>query len=203
MKKITALITFATSWMLTLFICSFTTSPVLADPPVRFRLVKDYLIVVPVFVNGQGPFEFLLDTGTNSTVIHQKLAQQLGLRAVDRIIRYTPTGSQVISRASLNSLTVGSRTITNTEVLITEMRQTHLLDSRICGVLGHPSYHSSITSLITSSNDLNSLRAGQPGFNFPVNIWRWRITMKSYRSRPSVNQAKHNRCGCSSTVARQ
>ena len=36
-------------------------------------------IVVPVMVNGRGPFQFILDTGANSTVISPHLASALGL----------------------------------------------------------------------------------------------------------------------------
>jgi predicted aspartyl protease len=36
-------------------------------------------LTVPVHINGQGPFDFVVDTGANRTVISEELAAQLGL----------------------------------------------------------------------------------------------------------------------------
>ena len=38
-------------------------------------------VVAPVFVNGQGPFRFIVDTGANRSVVSEALAQRLGLVA--------------------------------------------------------------------------------------------------------------------------
>ena len=48
-----------------------------ARDAVRFQLVHDYLIVVPVMVNGTGPWNFLLDTGCTSSMISVDLQRQL------------------------------------------------------------------------------------------------------------------------------
>jgi len=37
-------------------------------------------LVVPVFINGEGPFDFVLDTGATFTCIDNALAERLGLR---------------------------------------------------------------------------------------------------------------------------
>jgi Aspartyl protease len=54
-----------------------------ADPsqPVRvpFHFADEFMIVVPVSVNGAGPYNFLLDTGSGGTVIDQALATSLHL----------------------------------------------------------------------------------------------------------------------------
>src|ERR1700733_2538014 len=44
---------------------------------VKFRLRDGYLILVQTKINGGGPFDFLLDTGTTRTVIDPELARQL------------------------------------------------------------------------------------------------------------------------------
>src|ERR1700735_3608949 len=48
-----------------------------ANDTVRFRLRDGYLIVVQARINGTGPLDFLLDTGTTRTVIDPDLARQL------------------------------------------------------------------------------------------------------------------------------
>src|SRR5215510_9417073 len=37
------------------------------------------VLVVPVYLNGTGPYDFVLDTGATLTCVDQKLAAQLGL----------------------------------------------------------------------------------------------------------------------------
>src|ERR1700733_9806133 len=44
---------------------------------VKFRLRDGYLILVQTRINGVGPFDFLLDTGTTLTVSDPVLARQL------------------------------------------------------------------------------------------------------------------------------
>ena len=115
---------------------ALTCQVVRADSPQRFRLVWDYLIVVPVFVNGEGPFDFLLDTGANTTLIDAGLAARLGLQPIDRISLVTAAGAQTLVRARLRSLTLGGRTLAGVEVLSADTRDLRLVDARIRGVVG-------------------------------------------------------------------
>lgn len=106
------------------------------DSSVRFRLLHDYLIIVPVQVNGARACDFLLDTGTNSTVVTAELATQIKLRPVDRIELVTVAGSQITTRSWLRELVIGSKSIENVEVLTADLQELRRLDARICGVLG-------------------------------------------------------------------
>jgi len=56
-------------------------SPSSYTPPDTVSAVRDLYrrMSVPVRVNGQGPFPFVVDTGANRTVISRELATQLGL----------------------------------------------------------------------------------------------------------------------------
>jgi hypothetical protein len=42
---------------------------------VKFRVVTE-MIVVPVTINGAGPFDFLVDTGSTDTIIDRKLLRE-------------------------------------------------------------------------------------------------------------------------------
>jgi predicted aspartyl protease len=48
---------------------------------VTFRLAgsKQALISVPVFVDGRGPYSFVMDTGATSTVVSNEMADALAL----------------------------------------------------------------------------------------------------------------------------
>ncbi|MGH9942194.1 MAG: aspartyl protease family protein [Pyrinomonadaceae bacterium] len=103
---------------------------------VRCRFVREVLVVVPVKVNGAGPFDFLLDTGTNSTVVAPDLAARLSLRPADRVVLITVGGSEVVPRARLGRLAVGEREVSDAEVLVADLGELRRLDGRISGVLG-------------------------------------------------------------------
>lgn len=45
----------------------------------KIKLNERSMIIVPVRVNGSGPYDFLLDTGSSKSIIDKKLAHQLGL----------------------------------------------------------------------------------------------------------------------------
>jgi predicted aspartyl protease len=50
-------------------------------------------MLAPVGINGQGPFNFLLDTGANSSVVSHKLAQRLMLTAGPPAMVHTSSAS--------------------------------------------------------------------------------------------------------------
>jgi hypothetical protein len=53
-----------------------------ARAPLPFDLTARGGIIVPVIIDGNGPFAFVLDTGSNGSVISDELAVSLGSRVV-------------------------------------------------------------------------------------------------------------------------
>src|ERR1700746_2890907 len=47
---------------------------------IRPRFVERSIVIVPVILNGSGPYDFVLDTGEQMTTIDPRLASELGLR---------------------------------------------------------------------------------------------------------------------------
>jgi predicted aspartyl protease len=86
---------------------------------------------VKAHVNGQGPFDFLVDTGANSSVITAELATQLSLPrgALSRL--HSIAGAQSVETAKVASLAVGKRSRENMTVSILPREQL-----RMDGVLG-------------------------------------------------------------------
>ena len=84
MKIRSKLILFAAS-LLSLTACALpnqTGAPVESSPgEVRFELAppNDAAIIVPVKINGKGPYRFVLDTGATFTCIDNKLVEELKL----------------------------------------------------------------------------------------------------------------------------
>lgn len=82
-------------------------------------------------VNGQGPFDFLVDTGSNSSVITAELAIQLNLPRGAPSRLHSIAGSQSVETAKVASLAVGGRSRQNMRVSVLPREQL-----RMDGVLG-------------------------------------------------------------------
>ena len=74
---------------------------------VPFQLADTGTVMVPAFVNGQGPHRFLLDTGAAGTAVSGPLAAVLGLPPVARTVVVTPAGDETRVVARIGSLAVG------------------------------------------------------------------------------------------------
>lgn len=66
-------------------------------------------VVVPVTINGQGPFRFIVDTGANHSTISPQLVQALKLQTVPgpTVILDGITGTEQVSYVSIDSLQAG------------------------------------------------------------------------------------------------
>jgi hypothetical protein len=107
-----------------------------AENTVRLRLLGGRLPVVPVRIDDQGPFDFLLDPGTNSTLLTPGLAERLRLRPTDRVTLITVAGECDVPRARLRKVEVGGNISADVEALVSGLEPLRRLDPRISGVLG-------------------------------------------------------------------
>jgi len=110
--------------------------PGIAATKIRFRLVQDHLIVVPLVVNGAGPFEFLLDTGTTTTIIDAALAAELRLKAADRLNLVTLAGVKPLPRSWLETVSLAGASATHVEALWGSLDELKAINKTIRGILG-------------------------------------------------------------------
>jgi hypothetical protein len=103
--------------------------------PIRVPIIHDRFVLVPVMVNGTGPYLFLLDTGATSTMLSPTLATRLRLSPAGSAVQETATyaGPVALVRASL---AVGRVACRDVEVIATPLDAVQELDRRIAGVLG-------------------------------------------------------------------
>jgi predicted aspartyl protease len=66
------------------------------------------LILVPVMVNGEGPFDFVLDTGAAATCVSERTAERLGLERRQAPSIQGGGGAVAAGRTRLRSLAVGA-----------------------------------------------------------------------------------------------
>jgi predicted aspartyl protease len=111
--------------------------PVAPSPPPLYetpaRSDRIGRILVPVRVNGQGPFQFVLDTGANRTVLTPALATSLGLdvSANKKVTLSGVTGSASVPTVSVAEVSAGSVTLSNQELPIADS-----LAPNVHGILG-------------------------------------------------------------------
>ena len=86
-------------------------APADESAPVDVMTMDDKIqrLTAPVMINGQGPFDFFLDTGATRSAISSGLAAQLGLARGAPVKVYTMTGAQETPTVMLDALQVGDR----------------------------------------------------------------------------------------------
>jgi predicted aspartyl protease len=84
-----------------------TLSP--SSAKVKFRLAggAQPLILIPVEVNGEGPFEFILDTGAGTSLLSSQLGERLGIKVLGSKEGQSAGGAVSVALARLSSLAVG------------------------------------------------------------------------------------------------
>jgi predicted aspartyl protease len=94
--------------------------PAFADPSapatsITVKAAEDEAarMTVPVMLNGKGPFPFVIDTGSNRTVISDTLALELGLPAGEILQVSSATGIDPTPSAHIERLSVGRRELSD------------------------------------------------------------------------------------------
>jgi hypothetical protein len=103
---------------------------------IHFRSPRGSSIVVPVFMNDNGPFDFLLDTGSTITIIDQELLRSLRLDVIQGGTVTTLAGKTAIPLAVARTVSVGPMTESKVELGVRDLAGLRELDSKIRGVLG-------------------------------------------------------------------
>ena len=85
--------------------------------PVRFNLVARHWIVVPVTINGSGPYDLVLDTGSALSFIDPSLITRLGGKETRRYQLLTATGSIVVPCYRMEKFRLGSQHVEYLDVL--------------------------------------------------------------------------------------
>src|SRR5579863_3436600 len=98
------------------------------------------LPLIAVLVNGQGPFDFIVDTGASHLVIGADLATELDLPYGDSTLPGTGAGGAIApAKTSLRELQVGHVVLRDTEAGIMDLAAVNrTAETAIGGILGYP-----------------------------------------------------------------
>ena len=100
------------------------------------RFVQRALIVIPVRINQAGPFDFMVDTGTQVTVVDPLLASELHLKPQGTVGLLTVASYVQASLTVLDTLEAASHVVEKPAVVVQDLGQIQAADPRIRGVLG-------------------------------------------------------------------
>jgi predicted aspartyl protease len=101
---------------------------------VKIKLDERSMIIVPVSLNGSGPYDFVMDTGSSKTIVDRKLAGELNLPQVGEKIVVGALASSKLSVVQVNSLSVGGAAVQGGEVFSADHAANVAIKVR--GVLG-------------------------------------------------------------------
>jgi hypothetical protein len=103
---------------------------------VPFRIANRHQMIVPVSINHAGPFSFLLDTGTQMTMVDPALAAALHMESTGKAEVASVGMQAAASFAQAALLEAGSRSAANQKVLVYDLTNLQATGLNIRGVLG-------------------------------------------------------------------
>lgn len=92
--------------------------------------------VVNAYLNGKGPFQMLVDTGNESTLVTPEAAGRIGLEYTHRVVVASLGGEETAPAAGKTHVRVGSTERGEVEVIETKLSGVKHADARIDGILG-------------------------------------------------------------------
>src|SRR3954467_2747334 len=96
------------------------------------------LILLPVKVNGAGPFQFILDTGASIAILSPELAKQLNVEPTGTREGQTAGGKVTASLGRVQSLDLGGALLQEADIAIVELGHiAKTVGAQIDGDLGY------------------------------------------------------------------
>jgi len=107
-----------------------------AGPVLKLNVTEGRPIVDCVFVNGHGPYRFLLDTGSNVNLIEPDLARIIDMKAAFKLDLASSSGKTELPGSDGNQIALASVEAADQKFLFMGLEAVHKLDPGIRGVLG-------------------------------------------------------------------
>ena len=125
--------------ILTLLSIAFTLPALAITPgeePQRFKFttLQDFMVIVPVSINGTGPFRFLFDTGTSRTMVDRQIANRLSLPGVGQSIAVGIEDTASISLVHADFVSMAGFTVPG--LTLTVLPKNAGLPEKVSGILG-------------------------------------------------------------------
>jgi hypothetical protein len=127
---------------------------------IRVALVGGRPVVSGVYLNGHGPYRFLLDTGAQTNRVDTGIARRLRLTATFQVAVLTVNGATKATGTRIAEIQLGSARAADQELLFSKLEAVHQMSLGIQGVLGQ--------EFLSRFDYLLDLRAKTIAFDVPV-----------------------------------
>ena len=93
-------------------------------------------VFADVYLGTHGPSRFLVDTGSQTSLIDPKLAAELHLKPEFRVEVVTQHSTRLLPGMKVSTLQIGQRTLPGIELVFHDVAEARRLDPSIRGLLG-------------------------------------------------------------------
>jgi hypothetical protein len=107
-----------------------------AQTVTQLQATNQGLLVVQVSINGSGPYSFVLDTGSNRTLVRKELLENLSIASGIPVPAHLATGVSYVHQAVVSSVSVAGLAVHDLEVEGIDAGQFSGLKGSFQGVLG-------------------------------------------------------------------
>jgi Aspartyl protease len=119
-----------------LLICSLIISATSLFGGVKLQVRDGRPVVDGVFVNGHGPYRFLVDTGSNVNLIETGIAKKIGMNTTFQVELASAAGKVPASGSDGNEVSLDSAKADEQKFLFSELTAIHNASPDVQGVLG-------------------------------------------------------------------
>lgn len=98
--------------------------------------VRPSPVFADVSIGTEGPYRFLVDTGSQTSLIDPKLAARINLKPEFRVEVLTQNSTRLLPALKVNTLRIGQKGLGEVEVVFHDLAEARRLDSSVKGVLG-------------------------------------------------------------------
>lgn len=102
----------------------------------RYHPLSHLQIAIPVAINGAGPYEFLVDTGAQITIIESSLKAEVHLHAEGKIGLVSGVRRAEVEVVGTNLIEVGRHAVRQAMVAVQSLGQIQVENPKVRGILG-------------------------------------------------------------------
>lgn len=143
-------------------------------------------VFAEVSIGTEGPFRFLIDTGSQTSLIDPKLAGQLNLKPEFRVEVVTQNSTRLLPALRMNTLHIGQKPLRETEVVFHDLAESRRFDPSIQGVLGLNALAGLDFALVPGSGKLDLTAERPSGEVVPFSRLEDRIAIQARMGRENL-----------------
>jgi Aspartyl protease len=130
-------ITMRLAWRTITFLCALSSSVGFGEQTVtKLNNIDGVMLIVPVSINESGPYSFMLDTGSNKTLVRNDLLETLGISSDKSVPINLTNGVIRVHETVAKSVAVGNSRVNDLKIEGIDTVQLTRMGTSVQGLLG-------------------------------------------------------------------